>query len=148
MKESRRKKVYINNSLIYIYHMTFDLCICLGHGDLWPRSAGVQDPGPVPVPVPGQPKEGLPLPQCSVSITTFLVPLGHHYWALRTMQSITVRAPVFGRYQNSAPQSITEMPMEYHLDEWFVMTPYVAGLLHPAIISHLITIILLKEVWK
>ena len=26
-----------------------------------------------------------------------------------------------------------EKPMEYHLDEWFVMTPYVAGLLHPAI---------------
>ena len=22
--------------------------------------------------------------------------------------------------------------MEYHLDEWFVITPYVAGLLHPA----------------
>ena len=32
-------------------------------------------------------------------------------------------------------QSIKEKPMEYHLDEWFEMTPYVAGLLHPAIFS-------------
>ena len=27
----------------------------------------------------------------------------------------TVTLPVFGRYVNSAPQSITEKPMEYHL---------------------------------
>ena len=52
------------------------------------------------------------------------------------------------RYQKSAPQSITEKPMEYYLDEWFVMTPYVAGLFHPAMFSYSITIILLKEVWK
>ena len=33
----------------------------------------------------------------------------------------------------SAPQSITEKPMEvYYLDEWIVITLHVAGFLHPA----------------
>ena len=48
----------------------------------------------------------------------------------------TIRAPVFRRNENSAPQSITEKPMEvYYLDKWFVITQYmyVAGLLHPEI---------------
>ena len=34
----------------------------------------------------------------------------------------------------SAPQSITEKPMEvYYLDEWIIITLHVAGFLHPAI---------------
>ena len=34
----------------------------------------------------------------------------------------------------SAPQSIAEKPMEvYYLDEWIIITLYVAGFLHPAI---------------
>ena len=46
----------------------------------------------------------------------------------------TVRAPVFGRHQFSALQSITEKPMEvYYLDEWIIITLHVAGFLHPAI---------------
>ena len=37
------------------------------------------------------------------------------------MQLPTVRAPVFGRYQFSAPRSIREKPMEvYYLDEWII----------------------------
>ena len=35
--------------------------------------------------------------------------------------------------QNSAPQNITERPMKVnYLDKWFPITPYVAGVLHPA----------------
>ena len=35
--------------------------------------------------------------------------------------------------QNSAPQNITERPMRVnYLDKWFPITPYVAGVLHPA----------------
>ena len=35
---------------------------------------------------------------------------------------------------DSAPQCITEKPMEiYHLDEWFVIMLCVAGLLQPAV---------------
>ena len=42
----------------------------------------------------------------------------------------TVRVPVFGRNQNMAPPSITEKPVEvYYLDEWIIITLYVAGLL-------------------
>ena len=37
------------------------------------------------------------------------------------------------RYQNLTPQSITEKTVEVYLDEWFVITPYATGLLHPAI---------------
>ena len=51
----------------------------------------------------------------------------------------TVHHRSAARYQSSAPQSITEKPMEYQLDEWFVMTPYVGALLHPAMFSYLIT---------
>ena len=37
-------------------------------------------------------------------------------------------------HQYSAPQSITEKPMEvYYLDEWIIITLHVAGFLHPAI---------------
>ena len=37
----------------------------------------------------------------------------------------TIRAPVFGRNQNSAPQSITKTLMEvYYLDKLFVITLY------------------------
>ena len=48
----------------------------------------------------------------------------------------TITAPVFGRNQNSAHQSITEKPTEvYYLDGKFkyVHTVNVAGQLHPAI---------------
>ena len=49
-------------------------------------------------------------------------------------------APAFGRYQNLAPQSITEKnPIEYELDE-ICNNPYVGGLLHPTMFSYLITI--------
>ena len=42
----------------------------------------------------------------------------------------TVRAPVFGRHQLSASQSITEKSMEvYYLDEWIIITLHVAGFL-------------------
>ena len=56
-------------------------------------------------------------------------------------------------YQNLAQVSkqygkAHAMDWEYHMDEWYVMTSYVAGLLHLAMFSYLITIILLKEVSK
>ena len=41
---------------------------------------------------------------------------------------------VLGRNKNLAPQNITEKLMEvYYLDEWSLITLYVAGLLHPVI---------------
>ena len=46
----------------------------------------------------------------------------------------TVRAPVFGRHHFPAPQSIMEKV--YYQVKLFVITPYVAGLLHPAIVDH------------
>ena len=48
--------------------------------------------------------------------------------------SPAVRALVFGRHLFSAPQSITEKPMEvYYRDELIIITLHVAGFLHPAI---------------
>ena len=46
----------------------------------------------------------------------------------------TVSAPVLCRILNVTSPSIMEKPMEvYRLDERYVITPYVAGVLHPAI---------------
>ena len=46
----------------------------------------------------------------------------------------TIRAPVFGRSQNSAPPSITEKRMEvYYLDECIVIKMDIAGFPHQAI---------------
>ena len=56
--------------------------------------------------------------------------------ALFHIIGVTIRAPIFGRNQNSALQNITEKALEvYYLDERFVITLSVAGLLHPAILS-------------
>ena len=55
-------------------------------------------------------------------------------------------APVLGRNQTSVPQVIMENLIEvYYLDEWFVITSYVAGLLHSAMFWKLITILLKWE---
>ena len=48
---------------------------------------------------------------------TYLWSIGLQLW-----RPCTIRAPVFGRNHNLAPQSITEQPMEVdYLDEWFVI---------------------------
>ena len=53
-------------------------------------------------------------------------PLLGHFWTPTEVVMhgrSTIRAPVFGRYQNSVPPCITEKPMEVHnLDECFVIT--------------------------
>ena len=69
-----------------------------------------------------------------IGLDTYLTP-DHGGMDLESqIMHCTVRALVFSRNQNLAPQSITKKPMEvYWLDQWYVITPYVAGLLHPAI---------------
>ena len=43
----------------------------------------------------------------------------HEVQVVRDNLMSIIKALVFGRYQNSAPQSITEKPMEYyHLEFW------------------------------
>ena len=46
----------------------------------------------------------------------------------------TIKAPVFGRNQNSTPQSIMEKAHGSLISGWIIaITQYVTGLLHPAI---------------
>ena len=55
-----------------------------------------------------------------------------NHWCVKTCTKILERHQYLAgtriRNQNSPPQGITEKPMEvYYLDEWFVITPYIAG---------------------
>ena len=51
------------------------------------------------------------------------------------------KGTVFDRHQYSAPQSITEKPMEvYYLDEWIIITLHVAGFLHQQYFNTSITV--------
>ena len=64
----------------------------------------------------------------------------------------TIRAPVFGRNQNSAPPSITEKPMEvYYLDEWsvkFLHCMLLASYIQQYFNTFKTITILTNQVWK
>ena len=58
----------------------------------------------------------------------------HYYYYYLIFKGSTVRAPVFGRHQFFGTPEHYGKPMEvYYLDEWIIITLYVAGLLHSAI---------------